>query len=240
MTLTFILGEFMYGYFMISIPGIILILFLLHSYLKKKGKEKSLFFYSGLFYILMGLPIIYSWFIYIAIGFILIGIVLIFLSRLKIPIAVQAVSAPAPVLLLIFFIWYSESSKNIFLIPKGFTGRVVIVHGCKDGKEREYEGTYRVYRIGSDGLLKTKFSFAGSSFDSLHSRYYYIDADGNREPIEDRESDKVHPQGLWTLPYERKGETIIDFILDTKQSDPPGYRKEDNHRFQNAISSCAE
>ncbi|HNH08789.1 MAG TPA: hypothetical protein PK683_09820, partial [Leptospiraceae bacterium] len=64
----------MYGYFMISIPGIILILFLIHRYLKKNGKEKSILFYSGIFYIMLGLPIIYSWFLYIAIGFILIGI----------------------------------------------------------------------------------------------------------------------------------------------------------------------
>lgn len=240
MTLKSNAGEFMYGYFLISIPGIILILFFLHRSLKKKGKEKSLFFYSGLLYILLGLPIIYSWFLYIAIGFIFIGILLIFSSRFNIPAAVQFLLAPAPIILLMLFIWYSDSSKNIFLIPKGYTGRVVIVHGCKDGKDREFEGTYRVYRIGPDGLLKTKFSFAGSAFDYLHSRYYYVDSDGNREQIEDRESDKVHPQGLWTLPHAKKGETIIDFILDQKQSDPHNYRKEENDRWQNAVSSCAE
>lgn len=230
----------MYGYFMISIPGIILILFLIHRYLKKNGKERSLLFYSGIFYIMLGLPIIYSWFLYIAIGFILIGILLLFLSRLRIPTAFQSVIAPAPIVLLILFSWYSDSSKNIFLIPKGYTGRVVIVHGCRDGKDREFEGTYRIYRIGPDGLLKTKFSFAGSAFDSLHSSYYYVDTDGKREKIEDRESDKVHPQGLWTLPHDKKGETIIDFILDTKQADPSSYRKEENVRWQKEIDSCAK
>lgn len=230
----------MFGYFTVSIPGIILILFLLHRYLKKNGKERNLLFYSGMFYILMGLPILYSWFMYIAAGFILLGIIFIFVSRLKFPLSVQTMMALSPIILLTLFIWYSDSSKNIFLIPKGYTGRVVIVHGCRDGQSREFEGTYRIYRIGKDGLLKTKFSFAGSAFDSLHSRYYYVDSEGNREQIEDRESEKVHPQGLWTLPYEKKGETIIDFILDTKQADPYSYRKEENSRWQTEINSCSE
>lgn len=228
----------MYSFIAISSIISVGLIFLVHKFLQKRGKEKDLLFYGGLFHILVFLPAVYSWYLYISILFILIGIFYLFLSSKNIPFILQAMLVLLPLTVLISFSIYSESSNNIFLIPKGYTGRVVIVHGCKDGEPREFEGTYRVYRIGKDGLLKSKFSFAGNAFDSLHSRYYYVDENGKKEEISQNTGTGIYPQGLWTLHYEKKGETIIDFILDKEQENPQDYKKEENEKWQKEIDSC--
>jgi hypothetical protein len=212
----------------------------LYLYTKKKGKEQNFFFYSGLFYIFLGVPFLYSLLLYGAIGSILVGFLFLFLSRKNIPVIVQVLAAFFPICFVGYFIWGGESSNNIFLIPKGYVGRIVIVHGCKEGMSREYEGTYRVYRIGKDGLLKTKFSFAGNAFDALHSKYFYIDENGNREVIDEGAKDQIHPHSLWSLSYEKKGETVIDFILDKPIEDPYTYKIEENQKWQREIDSCAK
>ncbi len=212
----------------------------LYIYTKKRGKEQNLFFYSGLFYVFLGVPFVYSLLMYVAIGSIFIGFLFLFLSRKNIHVSVQILAALFPICFVGYFAWDGESSNNIFLIPKGYVGRVVIVHGCKDGMSREYEGTYRVYRIGKDGLLKTKFSFAGNSFDALHSKYFYVDENGNREVIDESATNQIHPHGLWTLNHENKGETIIDFILDKQIEDPYSYHPEEQEKWQREIDSCAK
>jgi hypothetical protein len=42
------------------------------------------------------------------------------------------------------------------------------------------------------------------------------------------------------LSYEKKGETVIDFILDKPIEDPYTYKIEENQKWQREIDSCAK
>lgn len=221
---------------------IILISFLIvpvHLYLNKRGKGKSFLFYAGLLYLLVGLPLLPGFLIFVGIGSCVVGIVYLILANKHFPLFIQVVISLLPIILFSGFSFYSESSSNIFLIPKGYRGRIVIIHSCKNGADRDFEGMSRIYKIPQSGILKTKFSFAGNAFDSLHSKYYYIDSSGNREEILE-DVKKIHPHGLWTLQHERKGDTIIDFILDSLQENPHSYQQEKNTLYQKEIDSCLE
>jgi hypothetical protein len=232
----------MYAYFTIGFFLAGLGLFFLYQFQKKKGREKSILFYGSIAHILVGLPLLPSWFVYIGIGFIIAGLILLTLHKTNLPKSLQVILIVLPMMFFLSFNFYHESSYNIILIPKGYTGRIVIVHDCKDGTDKEFEGRYRVYRISPNGLLKTKFSFAGSSFDHLHSQFFYVDSNGTREPIPDNSNEKeaITVYGLWTLPYEKSSGTNLDFIVDKQLRDPYTYKPEENANWQKEIDSCRD
>lgn len=74
----------------------------------------------------------------------------------------------------------SSSSKDIFLIPKGFTGQVTIYYDRPNGQEEEYEGEWRIYKIPQSGVLETKFRLKGNSINLSDSKYYYVDSNEKR------------------------------------------------------------
>jgi hypothetical protein len=229
----------MLSYFLFSITISAILLGLLYIFQKKKGNQKSFLFYTGIAYILVGLPIIYSFYILIALVSIVLGLFFIFLSRFQLNSGIQIILSITPIVCYSIVTFYSMSSYNIFLIPKGYIGRILIVHGCKDGAKKEFEGRYRLYKIPQNGILKTQFNFAGSSFDHLHSKYFYIDKNNNREPIQDTiQESTISIQGLWSLPVEKKGETPIDFIIDYPVTNFYSYQAEKNELWQREIDSC--
>jgi hypothetical protein len=231
----------MYFYLLSAFAAAAVVCLILSMVLKKTGRRLPFLFYGGLSYILVALPLAGSWYLYFAIGIIVVGAAFMALSRFKIPTVLQATVVVLPVLGLFGYMWKSESSKNIFLIPEGYRGRVVVVHGCSDGAPREFENFYRVYKIGANGLLKSRFNFAGNAFDSLHSKYFYVNEQGHRTPIaENAATDTVGVQGLWTLDTERKGETQIDFIVDKLVNDAHQYKSQDKDQWQREIDSCAK
>ena len=131
----------MYQYFLLAFPVAALLCWALASVLKKRGRREPVIFYGGLIYILIALPIVWSWFLYIALGSIMIGLILIALSRLQMNRKLQLGLIALPIVLFLAFAWQSESSYNIFLIPEGYRGRVVVVHGCAEGAPRELRQT---------------------------------------------------------------------------------------------------
>lgn len=232
----------MIQYFFLAFPLSLLLCWLLAAQLKRRGRRLPVIYYGGLIYVLVALPLLFSWYLYIALGSIAVGAALMALRHQNFRPGLQLVISVVPAAAFSAFVWYSESSYNIFLIPEGYRGRVVVVHGCKDGAEREFEGLYRVYRIGANGLLKSRFAFAGSSFDNLHSKYFFVDTQGNRKPIaeslESQTAGGVSVQGLWTLGADRKGETFIDFIVDAPVADQQQYRQNELPAWQREIDSC--
>jgi len=86
-------------------------------------------------------------------------------------------------------IWFSyleieSSSKDIFLIPDGFEGKVTIQYEQKNGAEKEFEKFWwRVYNIPRNGILKTKFEIKGNSISYSDSKYYFVNKNGNRKLI---------------------------------------------------------
>lgn len=51
-----------------------------------------------------------------------------------------------------------KGEQEIYLLPKGYTGHVLIILNQKDGAPKKYEGKARVYEIPETGVLKTQFS----------------------------------------------------------------------------------
>jgi hypothetical protein len=235
----------MITYLFVLIPFLFIILYALYAYQQKQGKQKNLLFYIGLMYILIGLPFVYSFLVFFSLCSISIGIAFLFLSiKAKLNRSIQIFISILPILSFILITIYTSTSYNIFLIPKGYRGRVLIIHNCKEGEPREYEGIYRVYKINKEGLLKTKFSFAGSAFDSLNSYFYYIDDNMNREPLESfsesTDKEKITVQGLWSLQANQTGEPSIDFIVDTPIDDPYTYQQNQSEKWQKEIDSCSQ
>jgi len=75
----------------------------------------------------------------------------------------------------------SESRDGIYLIPKGYTGEVIILFDRPDGVVPEVEDGLSVYKIPANGVLKIQNKgFTG--IVNLH--YFYIGGDGQREQIE--------------------------------------------------------
>lgn len=101
----------------------------------------------------------------------------------RIRIGWQLLWSVLPLVLLYLILIADGSSKDIFLIPKGFHGEVIVQYGVKNGTARESEGFWRVYRIPKDGKLKTQYELKGESIDLSGAQYYYMDEKGNREAI---------------------------------------------------------
>ncbi len=155
----------MIDYFLIAVPVSAALMFALRAFLRGRGSDRPVLFYAGLAHILVGLPLLGTLMLVIGVGCIAAGAVLMLLSLLSLSGAVQGMLAVLPLLAFGAFTWYSSASANVFLIPEGYKGRVLIVHSCEDGVEKEFEGMRRVYRIPASGVLKTQFAFSGDILD---------------------------------------------------------------------------
>lgn len=51
-----------------------------------------------------------------------------------------------------------KGEQEIYLLPKGYTGHVLVILNQKNGTPKKYEGKARVYEIPENGILKTQFS----------------------------------------------------------------------------------
>lgn len=107
--------------------------------------------------------------------------------------------------------------KEIYLIPEGFWGTMVIYFDQPDGEEIQYENDARLYRIPNSGYLKTKFSKNGGCKNNDRINFYYEDSLGVREPVDyflNLEKDSI-PQDrdfvLFTLFSDKSAET--DFAI---------------------------
>ncbi len=85
-------------------------------------------------------------------------------------------------LLLVFILQFcaTPQTESITLIPKGYTGIIVIIFDQADGVMPEMENGKRVYIIPNGGVLKTQ---AKANYKLSGHKYYYVDSLGNREPI---------------------------------------------------------
>lgn len=46
---------------------------------------------------------------------------------------------------------------EIIILPKNYSGEILIIYDQEDGRPSEYEGLSRIYRIPEDGVLSTQF-----------------------------------------------------------------------------------
>jgi len=78
----------------------------------------------------------------------------------------------------------TKCEKEIYLIPPGFRGRVIVFFDQPDGKPMLYEGDARVYRIPDNGILKSRFRKNGGCMSDNRILFFYADSLGNRTPVD--------------------------------------------------------
>lgn len=130
-------------------------------------------------------PILYLW---IVGGF----IQLLFLNwRLPKPLKVQYLKllyfplGLISVLIILFTfsfigLYVTKPDKELFLIPDGYRGNVIVIYNQKDGIKEEYEGGRRVYRIPKTGVLFSQFK---DEEGIINQEYYYVSVDGKRRKL---------------------------------------------------------
>jgi len=80
------------------------------------------------------------------------------------------------------------SEAEIYDIPKGFKGTVIVLFNQPDGQEKEYfysnGDSARIYRIPNDGVLKTQFEENCCIESANRLKYFYsFESEDNCEPL---------------------------------------------------------
>lgn len=76
----------------------------------------------------------------------------------------------------------NKGESEIFILPEGYTGRVLVIFNQKKGQPTEYNGSSRVYRIPPSGVLMTQFS-TSKGWKDLPRFYYEKINDQNEIPV---------------------------------------------------------
>ena len=88
--------------------------------------------------------------------------------------------------LAVILLFAFSSCRNItyetILIPKGYTGDVIIIFNQKGKVKRKFEGKHKVYEIPKDGILLTEFKDEGKGF--AYVDYFYVDSHGHRTKLD--------------------------------------------------------
>lgn len=99
----------------------------------------------------------------------------------------------------------NKMDGEIHYIPKNYIGKVSIIFNFKDGVNKEYKNSNRLYIIPSSGQLKTKFKLnhGWTSTDTSHE-FYYVDNDSIipiRKLISTKDFDSVDSNLVYILEY---------------------------------------
>jgi hypothetical protein len=68
-----------------------------------------------------------------------------------------------------------------YLLPEDFRGVVYVVFNQENGKEKEYEGIHRVYRIPESGILFTQFSQNEEVYS--FQEFFFVDRNDARREL---------------------------------------------------------
>lgn len=77
-----------------------------------------------------------------------------------------------------------QCEKEIYLLPEGFRGEMIVYFDQPDGQEVSYENSARVYSIPPSGYLKTQFPKNGGCMNNNRIHFYYLDSLGIRKPLD--------------------------------------------------------
>ncbi len=86
-----------------------------------------------------------------------------------------------------FFASCQRTEPEVFIIPKGFKGKVMVVFEKKNGVLPKLEKNRRVYEIPNNGILVTQ-SMITEGF--MSRQFYYIDSLNQRIPLKSFKNEK--------------------------------------------------
>ncbi len=70
--------------------------------------------------------------------------------------------------------------KEIYLLPDGFKGKMIVFFDQPDGKEIQYEDGVRLYPIPTSGFLKSQFPRNGGCMNDDRINFFYVDSLGTQ------------------------------------------------------------
>lgn len=74
--------------------------------------------------------------------------------------------------------------KEIYVLPDGFKGQMIVFFDQSDGQDIEYKNETRVYRLPASGLLKTQFPRNGGCMGDNRIQFFYEDNAGDRGKLD--------------------------------------------------------
>jgi hypothetical protein len=95
----------------------------------------------------------------------------------------KIVSVLLLLLLVVFFLVIGEEERtdDIYLIPEGYQGDILVFYNVKDAPEVKQEDGFEVHVINTEGYFVT--STPDMDYGTVTDKYYYVDEKGNRTPI---------------------------------------------------------
>lgn len=104
--------------------------------------------------------------------------------------------------------------KEIYLLPNGFSGIVLIYLNQKTGAPVEYENGARLYRIPKSGIFKSQFRKNGGCMSDNRIRFFYVDSLNKRKEIKyflNLENSKIPKKEKYVM---------LTFLPDKKDTTP--------------------
>jgi hypothetical protein len=136
---------------------------------------------------LFGIPIL---------GLIL-GLILIWLSKESNTEKLLATALPIPIILatfLIFFLSLTNPEPEIFLIPKNFRGKIAIYYNQNCGQPLQRDGVKRIFDVSQNIFFITSDS---QTVGIINRKFYFVDENGNKSKI---------PEFHWTKFEDEKND----------------------------------
>ncbi|MGV8993658.1 MAG: DUF6843 domain-containing protein [Flavobacterium sp.] len=133
------------------------------------------------------------WLMYFGFGLMILGTILCLLSKKKWFYQVLLIGLPFNFVAFTFL--NATEIPERYLFPENFRGVVYVVFDQENGKEKEYEGIHRVYRIPESGILFTQFSKNEEVYS--FQEFFFVDSSGERKEL--GELDNRHFNGPNTI-----------------------------------------
>ncbi len=111
------------------------------------------------------------------------------ISRSPLITGLLVVAPPAGCIIgtvVLLYLWtltydYLTFQPEIYLIPQGYEGPILVIFDQADGQPPKYEGRARVYEIPADGVVRTQLQ----ETRGYHAEFFYVNEKGERTEILD-------------------------------------------------------
>ena len=77
-----------------------------------------------------------------------------------------------------------DCEREIYLVPEGFRGKIIVFFDQQDGQEKQFENEERLYRIPPSGYLKSQFAKNVGCMGDNRIQFYYEQSNGERQPLD--------------------------------------------------------
>ncbi|AKP52899.1 DUF6843 domain-containing protein [Cyclobacterium amurskyense] len=144
-----------------------------------KSNSNTLFGISIAFFVLGLFCFLTFWLMYLGFGLMILGTILCLLSKKKWFYQVLLIGLPFGFVAFTFL--NAMEIPERYLLPEDFRGVVYVVFDQENGKEKEYEGIHRVYRIPESGILFTQFSQNEEVYS--FQEFFFVNSNGKRKEL---------------------------------------------------------